>query len=328
MILTYLAQIVALMVQAVPAGDAFAGGGAFIPARDASNRVATVTGIGLDAIADSTSIHLADTTKTKTQIPDSTTIQVADTLRAGARRAQMDTLRARIGALRVQIDSLCAPSDTLCSQADSVILPKYTVALKTNLLYDVLSAVNFSVEFPIGERFSIEVQDIFPWWNWGPHGNKYAMQYLSVGPEFRWWFSRTDDRKYLTGHWVGLYAHAGKYDFQRDKDICRQNKFFSTGLSYGYSMPICSWLNMEFTVSVGYARMKFQHYQPSDDYENLYKDKYNSGKMDYFGPTKLGVTLTLPIDFYRRSDREARRAQHRSCLSATEQIPQLADTEE
>lgn len=211
--------------------------------------------------------------------------------------------------LRALPDSLCAAADTLCARADSTILPEYTVALKTNLLYDVLSAVNFSVEFPIGRDFSIEIQDIFPWWNWGPHGNKYAMQYLSVGPEFRWWFRRTDVRKYLTGHWLGLFAHAGKYDLQWDRDICRQNTFFSTGLSYGYSLPICDWLNMEFTVSVGYARMRFQHYQPADDYENLYKDKYNSGTMDYFGPTKLGVTLTLPLDFYSRSDarRERRR---------------------
>lgn len=302
-IIISLAQVLWLMSQAVFACDAKAFD---VPVRLLRDTITRAT--------------CADTAvAASVAVPDSTVIPAVDTLRAAP------------GTLGAAVDtppSCCAAPDTLCSQADSIILPKYTVALKTNLLYDVLSAVNFSVEFPIGDRFSIEVQDIFPWWNWGPHGNKYAMQYLSVGPEFRWWFSRTDDRKYLTGHWVGLYAHAGKYDLQRDKDICRQNKFFSTGLSYGYSMPICSWLNMEFTVSVGYARMKFQHYQPSDDYENLYKDKYNSGKMDYFGPTKLGVTLTLPIDFYRRSDREARRAQHRSCLSATEQIPQLADTEE
>ena len=49
--------------------------------------------------------------------------------------------------------------------------PLNTVAaLKTNLLFDAVTALNFEVEVPIGKRFSVMVEDVFPWWE---TGNKY-----------------------------------------------------------------------------------------------------------------------------------------------------------
>ena len=56
-------------------------------------------------------------------------------------------------------------------------------ALKTNLLLDAVTAVNAEIEFPIGKHFSILVEDIFPWWSWGPILAKHEVnvEYIPSG---------------------------------------------------------------------------------------------------------------------------------------------------
>lgn len=174
-------------------------------------------------------------------------------------------------------------------------------ALKTNLLYDAVTALNAEVEVPIGKRFSVMVEDVFPWWKAGPNGNKYCLQMWTMSVEPRWWFYRKGMNDRLQGHFVAPYVMSGKYDLQWDTSICYRGYGWSAGLTYGYSMPLCKWLNMEFSMSVGYLSASYQHYQPSPDYEHLYKDPDNAGRMTYVGPTKVKVSLVVPIRFNWRT---------------------------
>jgi hypothetical protein len=174
-------------------------------------------------------------------------------------------------------------------------------ALKTNLLYDAVTALNAEVEVPIGKRFSVMVEDVFPWWKAGPNGNKYCLQMWTMSIEPRWWFYRKGMNDRLQGHFVAPYVMSGKYDLQWDTSICYRGYGWSAGLTYGYSMPLCKWLNMEFSMSVGYLSASYQHYQPSPDYEHLYKDPDNAGRMTYVGPTKVKVSLVVPIRFNWRT---------------------------
>ena len=187
----------------------------------------------------------------------------------------------------------------------------YSIAAKTNFLYDAVTALNFAVEFPLGDRFSFQYEQVFPWWNAGPHGNKYSMQVLSFGGEARWWFlprtgrlSQEDlsgaqrQRSRLLGHYLGLYGHSGKFDIQAGRKFgCYQNHFKGIGLSYGYSLPLGRHVNMEFALSLGYMAIDYQHYIPSSDWSALLKDNSNAGTKHYFGPTKAKISLVLPIVF-------------------------------
>lgn len=168
-------------------------------------------------------------------------------------------------------------------------------AVKTNLLYDALSAVNLEVEVPIGDKWSIAVEDVFPWWSWGPNRNKYAFQMVEVGIEPRYWFMRDEDMEVLQGHFAGAYAMSAKYDFQWDRKLCYQGEYWSVGMTYGYCIPVKDWFNLEFSASVGFLRSDYRHYQPSPEYENLYLDEYNTGVLSYFGPTKLKIAMVIPI---------------------------------
>lgn len=186
---------------------------------------------------------------------------------------------------------------------------KTILALKTNLLYDAVSFVNFSVEAPLyKDKLSLVIQHQFPWWRWGKADNEYCVRFLSTGAEFRWWFapqprpkmSKRVKRDRFMGHHLGLYAMSGKWDFEWGRNICYQGEFWSTGLSYGYAMPIGKRLNLEFSLSLGYASIPYRHFTPTDDYSILLRDRDKVGTWHYFGPTKAEVSLVLPITIKTR----------------------------
>lgn len=176
-----------------------------------------------------------------------------------------------------------------------IVLERTILALKTNLLYDAMTMLNAEAEVPVGDRFSIMVEDVFPWWTFGPNGNKYSLEMWEIGIEPRWWFRRNDRRDRLSGHFVGPYVMSARYDFQWDRDLNYQGEYWSAGFSYGYAMPIGNIFNLEFSVSVGYVNADYRHYQPDWDYSQLYRDPFRTGTLSYFGPTKLKVSLVLPI---------------------------------
>ena len=175
---------------------------------------------------------------------------------------------------------------------------KMIAALKTNLLFDVVTALNFEVEVPIANRYSFMVEDIFPWWE---TGNKYCLQAWVIGAEARVWLKSWErgSREKLRGFFAGPYVMSGKFDFQFDKDINYQGEMWSVGVTAGYAMPIgrrkrC---NLEFSLSLGYMQAPFRHYQPTDDYIKLIKDPVNDGTFYniFVYPTKAKISLVVPI---------------------------------
>ncbi len=200
------------------------------------------------------------------------------------------------------LDTYTAPVELLRPAPRAIPLEKTTIlALKTNLLYDAVTALNFEVEVPIGDRFSIMAEDVFPWWTAGPHDRQYAFQLLSIGVEPRWWFYKNDKRDRLAGHFAGVYGMTAIFDFQNDYEICYQGSYWSVGLTYGYSLPVGKLINIEFSLSLGVLQADYQHYQPSEDYEHLWLDRYKTGKLTYFGPTKLKVSLSIPIKIQKQA---------------------------
>ena len=46
---------------------------------------------------------------------------------------------------------------------------------------------------------------------------------------------------------------------------------------------------------MGYARIPYQHYIPSEDWQILWRGREDQGVLHYFGPTQLKVSLIRPI---------------------------------
>ena len=200
-------------------------------------------------------------------------------------------------------DSLRSPQRGLGRTVEAVGGPvsEFSFAVKTNLLADLVTAVNLGVEVPLGEDFSVNAHFTFPWWTAGPYGNKYALQMLDAEGELRWWFAKGEER--FEGHYVALQGSGGKFDLQWGRDIgCYQCYNWGVGLSYGYAMKLSKHLNMEFALTLGYLAIDYQHYVPSPDWSVLLRDNAKAGTLHYFGPTSLKVSLVYPfhIQYKRR----------------------------
>lgn len=242
------------------------------------------------AKADTTSAAPADTTSIAAAIDSTSVISAADT-----------------SAVFAADSTLTAPVDT--TRASGIVFPatkpakRMIAAVKTNLLYDAVTALNVEVEVPLGRNFSIMAEDVFPWWE---TGNKYCFQMWEMGLEARYWFKGWDPKgtEKLRGFFAGVYGMSSKYDFQFDRDINLQGEYWSAGISAGYCMPIGrrKRVNLEFSVAAGPMHTVFRHYQPTQSYDKLIRDPYNAGigyqtgKWFYFYPTKAKVSLVVPIN--------------------------------
>lgn len=186
-------------------------------------------------------------------------------------------------------------------------LRDYLVAAKTNLLFDAVGAVNIGAELPINNRWSLDLNWTFPWyvdreWDW-------CYELLWGDVEMRYWlFERTRENR-LLGHFVGLYAGGGLYDFQlRSTDGYQGEFFIAAGVSYGYAMELSNRWRLEFELGLGYLQSDYRHYFHVTDAsgeELLIRDKL-SGRISYWGPTKAKVSLVIPIEWSVNHNRTKR----------------------
>ncbi len=161
------------------------------------------------------------------------------------------------------------------------------MAIKTNLLFDVALMPNIEVEIPLGRRWSLNGEYMFPWWL--INNDRYCLQLLSGGAELRYWPGNRFRHKTLTGHFAGLYAGGGKYDLQWKENGYQGEFFIAAGLSYGYSLPLSRRWNMEFSLGIGLLRTDYRHYRARDNYKTLLWQ--NNGRYTWFGPTKAKISL-------------------------------------
>lgn len=187
----------------------------------------------------------------------------------------------------LQSVSIAASGESGERKEEKPSLPYKTVlALKNNLLYDLALAPNVEVELPMGRGWSLHVEYKCPWWSNSRHG--FCYQLLSGGIETRLWLGNRRVRSRLTGHFLGLYAEGGAYDFQWKEEKGYRGKYYAAaGMTYGYTHLISRHLAIEFSLGVGYLDTEYRKY-------TTYKKDLvwiSSGKYHFIGPTKAKVSL-------------------------------------
>ncbi len=205
----------------------------------------------------------------------------------------------------VDMAETVTPSDTTATEAEAEItdsvLPMEDnsgartcpFALKTNLLFDILAAPNVEVEVPIGKRWSVMGEWWFPWWV--SKDDDWCYQLLYGGVEGRYWLGNRSRRDVMTGHFLGVFAGGGKYDFEWD-DAGYQGEFYiAAGISYGYAHKIAKHLRLEYNIGIGFLQTEYRHYHGEED--NKYLVWQSNGRYTWLGPTKAKVSLVwmLPI---------------------------------
>lgn len=166
----------------------------------------------------------------------------------------------------------------------------FYMAIKTNLAYDALLIPNIGIEFYLEKKWSVSLNWMYAWWKsdrkhnyWRTYGGDF---------EIRRWLSKEPDTKPLSGHHLGVYAQMLTYDFELGGRGYLGDKWtYGCGVSYGYSLPLTSRLNMDFTLGLGYLGGIYKEYLPIDDHYVWQKTR----RMNWFGPTKAEISLVWLI---------------------------------
>lgn len=184
------------------------------------------------------------------------------------------------------------------------LIVRYPVAFRTNLLFDMIGALNIGVEVPVKKHFSFLADFAYSYWR--TRKNLYALQTLEGGIEGRYWFGVSEKKKKKNPEWakplrgwnVGLYGmYCSRYDIQW-KDGYQGDGYWSAGLSVGYATPVARNLTLEFSLAGGYFYTpEYRHYhRPEYDANGKYHLMWQqTGTLGIFTLTKARISLVWVI---------------------------------
>lgn len=161
----------------------------------------------------------------------------------------------------------------------------FAMAIRTNMLYDALLVPNLGAEFSLGRGWSLGADGLYAWWS-----NDTRHRYWRIaGGELtlRRYFRSPRRGTRLSGHHLGLYGQAFKYDFEFGGKGDMSDFTYGGGLEYGYSLPVGRRINIDFTIGVGFLRGKYKEYEPMDGHYVWQKTSIRN----FFGPTRAEVSL-------------------------------------
>lgn len=179
-------------------------------------------------------------------------------------------------------------------------------AFKTNYLFNALTLVNLEVEVPIGNRWSVSGEWVFPWWtfdNGTPQSGRDRLQVSSINLEGRYWFGNRTTRPIMTGLFGGVYVGGGVFDVESNALGYQGEVPVIVGISGGYAHTINKRgsLRMEYSIGVGYVYGDFikykTHFVPDEGWRPVRHDK---GSFSWLGPTKAKISLVWMLNRKRK----------------------------
>lgn len=196
------------------------------------------------------------------------------------------------------IDVNFVPEMDVASQPQVEEAPRHALSIKTNALLWATLVANVGFEVKLAPRWSLDVTGFYSPWNMFIFNRKIRL--FGLSPEVRYWWGDVMKR----GHFLGLHGLVTGFNVQLDNKYRYQDPnhaAWGVGLSYGYAMPLDKkerW-GVEFTIGVGYARVKYDKYEGRENGQFIERKTVN-----YFGPTRLGVNFSYRFDF---KDRKGKR---------------------
>ena len=192
------------------------------------------------------------------------------------------------------VDTVAVVQEPDTVVAEPAAKKPFYMAVKTNMLYDVLTVPNLGVEFYLGKNWSIAGNWMYSWWK----SNKKHRYWRFYGGDIsiRKWLGKKAAEKPLTGHHLGVIGQIFTYDFEwggtgyiggKPGGSLWESPNYAVGLEYGYSLPVAKRLNIDFSIAVGYWGGTYYTYKPLDDHYVWDSTK----KRHWFGPTKAEISL-------------------------------------
>lgn len=180
-------------------------------------------------------------------------------------------------------------------QPKPIISQRPILAIKTNLLYDAVSALNVEFEVPIGNHWSVLAEVIAPWWLLPKE--EICLQVFSAHVEGRYWFDAHDEQSRLKGWFAGVSVGAGYYDVEWRGRGYQGENLLSLGLTVGFAHSIGKYLRMEYSLGLGYMNTHYREYRAGADRSGVWGlDFVRNGEKTWIGPTKAKVSLVWIIN--------------------------------
>ena len=167
------------------------------------------------------------------------------------------------------------------------------LAIKSNTLFWLAGAPNFSLEYPFNNRWSISGDYVAPWSSSFATGLYYQLMMINL--EGRYWFGKREQRAVMTGFFAGVYAGGGYYDFMMDNTRTGiQGEFYiMAGLSAGYAHSISKndKVRLEYAIGFGYMQTRYRKYHWDNFDYVLDAPREQIWKTSIFGPTQAKVSV-------------------------------------
>lgn len=185
----------------------------------------------------------------------------------------------------------------LINRPEQKSIQKSLFALKSNLLFDAVTAFNAEVEVPVSRNISVAGEWIFPFWK-----NRHAdltFQVLYGGLDLKYWLHQKGKAERMTGWFCDLYGGVGKYDIQPFSKYGVQGKLLNVGAGAGFAHSIAKNLRLEYSLGIGYIRSDYHKYDFVSDtqYGEIKVVRYPWKRFIYngFGPSKAKISLVWMI---------------------------------
>jgi hypothetical protein len=166
-----------------------------------------------------------------------------------------------------------------------------SVAISSNLLYDVTTSMNLGVELKLSTASTLKFPVTYNPWTLE---NNKKFKFIHFQPEWRWWLCEA-----FTGHFFGLQAHYAYFNVGgMDKFLgiipfpktMQEHRFeghmIGVGLAYGYQFYLAPRWSLELSLGIGYAFLDYDTYNCEECGKLISHDTDH-----YFGPTQAGISL-------------------------------------
>lgn len=172
-------------------------------------------------------------------------------------------------------------------------LSAQTIAVKSNILYDLTATVNAGVEYKLAPKWTADLSGNLNAWTFG---DNTKWKHWMLQPEARYWFCDA-----WAGHFVGIHAQGGQFnfggidsslkilgtDFSVLKDRRYQGWMAGLGVAYGYAWILNEHWNLEAEAGLGWTRCWYDTFRCA----GCGKKVATGNIHDWFGPTKLAVSI-------------------------------------
>lgn len=183
---------------------------------------------------------------------------------------------------------------------DTTEEPRHAISIKTNAASWAATVANLGFEVKLAPRWSLDVMGAYSPYNMFVSDRKIRL--FGIRPEVRYWWGEPMKR----GHFLGLHGHTAGFNIQVNDKYRYQDPnhaLWGVGLAYGYALPLGKnerW-GVEFTIGVGYARIKYDVYEGRENGQFIERKTIN-----YFGPTRLGIDFSYRFDIAGKTKKQKR----------------------